>query len=181
MHEWASLTDVRWECKYHVVIIPKYRRRVLYGKPKHPIGGVAGTVSPEEPGIARRAQYAGSYPHVREHPAKVQCGSCPWILDPQPYATLDTLVSVDHGELRATGPRQPGSDASCEAKTGWLRTRADNLTHKERNIDETYFLLVCSVALPRLKRALIFIRSLRVDAGRGSSSTYNAHGKRDYR
>lgn len=32
MHEWESLSHVRWECKYHVVIIPKYRRRVFYGK-----------------------------------------------------------------------------------------------------------------------------------------------------
>ena len=40
MHEWASLSHVRWECKYHVVIIPKYRRRVLYGKLKHRIGQI---------------------------------------------------------------------------------------------------------------------------------------------
>ena len=31
MHEWESLAHVRWECKYQVVIIPKYRRKVLYG------------------------------------------------------------------------------------------------------------------------------------------------------
>jgi putative transposase len=30
MHEWQSLSHVRWECKYHVVIIPKYRRKVFY-------------------------------------------------------------------------------------------------------------------------------------------------------
>jgi hypothetical protein len=24
MHEWRSLSHVRWECKYHVVFIPKY-------------------------------------------------------------------------------------------------------------------------------------------------------------
>ena len=28
MHDWQSLSHVRWECKYHVVIIPKYRKRV---------------------------------------------------------------------------------------------------------------------------------------------------------
>ena len=28
MHDWQSLSHVRWECKYHEVIIPKYRRRV---------------------------------------------------------------------------------------------------------------------------------------------------------
>jgi REP element-mobilizing transposase RayT len=26
MHEWQSQSHVRWECKYHVVMIPKYRR-----------------------------------------------------------------------------------------------------------------------------------------------------------
>ena len=38
MHEWQSLSLVRWECKYHVVIIPKYRRRVLYGRLRRRIG-----------------------------------------------------------------------------------------------------------------------------------------------
>ncbi len=32
MHEWQSLSHVRWECKYHVVMIPKYRRKVFYGR-----------------------------------------------------------------------------------------------------------------------------------------------------
>ena len=38
MHEWESLSHVRWECKYHVVIIPKYRRKVFYGRLRHQIG-----------------------------------------------------------------------------------------------------------------------------------------------
>ena len=40
MHEWQSLSHVRWECKYHIVIIPKYRKRVLYGKLKKHVGEV---------------------------------------------------------------------------------------------------------------------------------------------
>jgi len=32
MHDWQSLSHVRWECKYHVVIVPKYRKKKLYGK-----------------------------------------------------------------------------------------------------------------------------------------------------
>ena len=32
MHDWESLSHVRWDCKYHVVIVPKYRRRALYGE-----------------------------------------------------------------------------------------------------------------------------------------------------
>ncbi|MBP7053063.1 MAG: IS200/IS605 family transposase [Phycisphaerae bacterium] len=40
MHEWQSLSHVPWECKYHVVIIPKYRQRVPYGKLKRQIGPI---------------------------------------------------------------------------------------------------------------------------------------------
>jgi putative transposase len=29
MHEWQSLSHVRWECKYHVVIITNCRRKVF--------------------------------------------------------------------------------------------------------------------------------------------------------
>ncbi len=40
MHEWQSLSHVRWDCKYHVVIIPKYRKRNLYGKLRKHVGEV---------------------------------------------------------------------------------------------------------------------------------------------
>ena len=40
MHEWESLSHVRWECKYHVVIVPKYRRKVLYGKLRRQVGAI---------------------------------------------------------------------------------------------------------------------------------------------
>ena len=40
MHDWKSLSHVKWECKYHVVFIPKYRKKVLYGKLRRQIGGI---------------------------------------------------------------------------------------------------------------------------------------------
>jgi putative transposase len=40
MHEWQSLSHVRWDCKYHVVIVPKYRKKVLYGKLRRQIGAI---------------------------------------------------------------------------------------------------------------------------------------------
>ena len=38
MHEWQNLSHVRWDCKYHVVIIPKYRRKVFYGRLRRQVG-----------------------------------------------------------------------------------------------------------------------------------------------
>ena len=40
MHEWESLSHVHWDCKYHVVLVPKYRKRVLYGRLKRELGEV---------------------------------------------------------------------------------------------------------------------------------------------
>ena len=40
MREWRSLSHVRWDCTYHVVIIPKYRKKVFYGRFRHKVGEV---------------------------------------------------------------------------------------------------------------------------------------------
>jgi len=38
MHEWQSQSHVRWDCKYHIVIVPKCRRKLLYGRLRRQIG-----------------------------------------------------------------------------------------------------------------------------------------------
>lgn len=40
MDEEFSLRHSRWECKYHVVFIPKCRRKVLYGQVRKDLGEV---------------------------------------------------------------------------------------------------------------------------------------------
>ena len=40
MKDWQSQAHVRWECKYHVVIIPKYRQKVFYGRFRRKIGSI---------------------------------------------------------------------------------------------------------------------------------------------
>lgn len=40
MKDWQSQSHVKWECKYHVVILPKYRQKVLYGKLRSGIGKI---------------------------------------------------------------------------------------------------------------------------------------------
>ena len=40
MREWQSQSHVRWYCRYHIVFVPKYRRRSIYGSLRRNIGGV---------------------------------------------------------------------------------------------------------------------------------------------
>ena len=40
MQEWKSQNHVKWDCKYHIVFIPKYRRKVLYGQLRAKVGPI---------------------------------------------------------------------------------------------------------------------------------------------
>ena len=40
MNDYKSLSHTKWECKYHVVFIPKCRRKTLYGKLRQHLGEV---------------------------------------------------------------------------------------------------------------------------------------------
>jgi putative transposase len=40
MEDFESLAHVRWECKYHVIFIPKYRRKVIFGSLRGSIGQI---------------------------------------------------------------------------------------------------------------------------------------------
>jgi len=40
MKDWQSQAHVKWDCKYHVVIVPKYRQRVFFGKRRSDVGRI---------------------------------------------------------------------------------------------------------------------------------------------
>ena len=40
MDDYESLSHTKWECKYHVIFIPKCRKKVLYGQLRRHLGEV---------------------------------------------------------------------------------------------------------------------------------------------
>jgi len=40
MDDFESLSHTKWDCKYHIVFIPKYRRKALYGQLRTHLGEV---------------------------------------------------------------------------------------------------------------------------------------------
>lgn len=39
-----SLSHTRWKCQYHIVFIPKYRKKVLYGRIRRDVRGIIATL-----------------------------------------------------------------------------------------------------------------------------------------
>lgn len=40
MREWQSQSHVKWYCRYHVVIVPKYRRKSMFGAIRREVGEI---------------------------------------------------------------------------------------------------------------------------------------------
>ena len=40
MHDWESQAHVKWDCKYPLVFVPKYRRKAIYGSLRQKIGRI---------------------------------------------------------------------------------------------------------------------------------------------
>ena len=40
MREWRSQAHVKWYCRYHVVIVPKYRRKSMFGVVRRDLGEI---------------------------------------------------------------------------------------------------------------------------------------------
>jgi putative transposase len=48
MDEFESLSHTKWTCKDHVVVIPKGRRKMLYGQLRHHLGEVFRTLAQQK-------------------------------------------------------------------------------------------------------------------------------------
>ena len=141
MHEWESLSHVRWECKYHVVIIPKYRRKVLLREAEATDRrDPAGVVPADGGGTAGRALHAGPHPHVPEHPAQVQRGPHDRVSEGQECGADSPGAAARAADDRAalSGPagycvstvgldEAEGSRSTSASRRNWSRAKASSI------------------------------------------------------
>lgn len=71
MKDWQSQAHVKWDCKDHVVIVPKYRQRVFFGKRRKQIWRDSAEPVPTDGSRCVEGERpAGSHPHAVEHSPK---------------------------------------------------------------------------------------------------------------
>ena len=72
MHDWKSLTHLRWDCKYHVVIVPKYRKRRLYGKFRQAVGDILRELCRQKRVDVLEGHLMSDHIHMSERATEVQ-------------------------------------------------------------------------------------------------------------
>ena len=80
MNDNNSLAHTKWNCKYHIVFAPKYRRQVIYGKLKAEIGQILRKLCEQKEIEIIEANACPDHIHADKYPAKDLSSLCNRIL-----------------------------------------------------------------------------------------------------
>ena len=64
MKDWQSQSHVKWECKYHVVIVPKYREKKHFKKYREAIGKIIRDLCRQKEISLLEGNAAGDHIHI---------------------------------------------------------------------------------------------------------------------
>jgi len=64
MSNYKKLQHTKWECKYHVVFIPKYRRKQLYGALRRDLGEVFRRLAEQKESWVEEGHLMGDHVHM---------------------------------------------------------------------------------------------------------------------
>ena len=64
MRSVESLSHTRWECKYHIVFIPKYRRKNLFGQIRKELGGVFHRLAKQKESLIEEGHIMADHVHM---------------------------------------------------------------------------------------------------------------------
>ena len=62
-----SLSHVRWKSQYHIVFIPKYRKKILYGKLKNDVREIISILCKYKEMLSNNQELTGAYKDFYEH------------------------------------------------------------------------------------------------------------------
>ena len=64
MSDYRSLSHAKWECKYHVVFIPKYRKKAIYGQLRKSLGKVFRTLAEQRESHIEEGHLMPDHVHI---------------------------------------------------------------------------------------------------------------------
>ena len=64
MRQVNSLNHTRWECKYHIVFIPKYRRRALFGQIRQELGEILHRLARQKESLIEQGHVMPDHVHM---------------------------------------------------------------------------------------------------------------------
>lgn len=114
MNDMNSLSHTRWNCKYHIVFAPKYRRKVFYKEKRTAIGKILRQLCEWKGVKIIEAEACPNHIHLYvEIPPKISVSHFMGYLKGKSSTMLyEQFGELDSVYLRSSQNSQPNSDAS---------------------------------------------------------------------
>jgi len=64
MNDYKKLTHTTWECKYHLVWIPKYRKKIIYGQLRKYLGEILKKLALQRESEIIEGHLMGDHVHI---------------------------------------------------------------------------------------------------------------------
>ena len=64
MRSIESLSHTRWECKYHIVFIPKYRKKTIFGQIRKELGEVLRRLARQKESVIEEGHLMSDHVHM---------------------------------------------------------------------------------------------------------------------
>ena len=109
MKEYRSLSHTRWDCKYHVVFIPKRRKKLLFGKLRKHIGAVLHDLANQKESVIVEGHLMLDHIHIH------MCISIP------PKYSVSHVVGFIKGKSAIAIARQLGRGRNFTGESFWAR------------------------------------------------------------
>ena len=74
MRSVESLSHTRWECKYHIVFIPKYRKKVILGQIRKELGEVFRRLARQKESVIEEGHLMSDHVHSVPRSGGIQEG-----------------------------------------------------------------------------------------------------------
>src|ERR1700740_470125 len=123
MDDYESLSHTKWDCKYHVVFIPKYRRKVLYGELRQYLGEVFRKLALQKESRIEQGHLMPDHVHMM-------------ISIPPKYAVSQVIGFIKGQERNQFGQDVRGEEAQL-CGTAFLGQRVLRLDRRSRRSGDT--------------------------------------------
>ena len=100
MSNYKSLQHTKWECKYHVVFIPKYRKKLIYGELRRHLGQVLRRLAGQKESLIEEGHLLPDHVHVM-------------ISIPPKFSVAQVIRQIEFPQRRLEIPTQGLKKKSC--------------------------------------------------------------------
>lgn len=107
MKEYQSLSHTRWDCKYHVVFIPKRRKKLIFGKLRKHLGKVLHDLANQKESAIVEGHLMPDHVHI--------CISIP------PKHSVSHVIGFIKGKSAIAIARQLGRSRNFTGESFWAR------------------------------------------------------------